>query len=77
LTVLAHQVARAVDDLLTRHVAFEKARFLQRSWRGAAAPGASRDTQGMNLPDGLDAAASMALGKAQARIGRETLRPAR
>jgi len=76
LTGLAHQWARAVYDRLTRHVAFDQAPFFQHSWRGADEPGASRDTQGLNLPDALDPAASMASLHAQARIGRETLSPA-
>ena len=77
LTVRAHQVARAVYDRLTRHVAFDREQFFHHSWRGADAPGASRDTQGMNLPDALDTAASSASLNAQARRGRETLSPAR
>ena len=63
--------------MLTRHVAFDTAQCFHRAWRGADAPGASRDTQGMNLPDALDTAASLASWNAQARRGRETLRPAR
>jgi hypothetical protein len=77
LTVLAHQVARAVYDMRKRHVAFEKAQFFQHEWRGADEPGASLDTQGMNLPDALDPAASRASLNAQARRGRDTLSPAR
>jgi hypothetical protein len=76
LTVLAYQLARAVYDRLKRHVAFDTDQFFQHSWRGADEPGASRDTQGMNLPDALDPVASMASLNAQARIGRETLSPA-
>jgi Transposase IS116/IS110/IS902 family len=76
LTVLAHTVARAVSDLLTRPVACEQDQFFQHSWRGAAEPGASRDTQGMHLPDALDTAASMASLTAQVRLGRDTLSPA-
>jgi transposase len=77
LTVLAHQVARAVYDMRKRHVAFDKAQFFQHEWRGADEPGASLNTQGMNLPDALDTAASRASLNAQVRIGRETLSPAR
>jgi hypothetical protein len=76
LTVLAHQLARAVYDMLNRHVVFDREPFFQRSWRRADAPGASRDTQGMNLPDALDTAASMASLNAQAHRGRDTLSPA-
>lgn len=77
LTVLAHQLARAVYDRLTRHVACDTDPFFQRSWRGAAAPGASLDTQGMHRPDALDTAACSASLNAQARLGCDTLSPAR
>ena len=77
LTELAHQLARAVYDLCKRPVAFDKAQFFQRSWRGADEPGASLATQGMNLPNALDTAAAMVSWNAQARIGRETRSPAR
>lgn len=77
LTVLAQQWAHAVYDRLKRHVAFDRAQCFHHSWRGADAPGASRDTQGMNRPDALDPAASMASWNAQARIGRDPLSPAR
>jgi hypothetical protein len=77
LTGLAHQLARAVSDRLTRHVAVATEQLCQHAWRGADAPGASRDTQGMHLPDARDTAASRASLNAQARIGRETLSPAR
>jgi len=77
LTVLAHQLARAVYDLLKRHLAFEQEQFFPHEGRGADEPGASRDTQGMHRPDALDTAASMASLTAQARLGRETLSPAR
>jgi hypothetical protein len=76
LTVLAQKLARAVYDKLKRHVAFDQDQFFPRSWRGADAPGASLDTQGMNLPDARDTAAAMASLNAQARIGRDTLSPA-
>ena len=77
LTVLAHQLARAVYDRLKRPVVFEREQFCQRSWRGADAPSASLDKPGMNLPDALDTAASTASLNAKARIGRETRSPAR
>ena len=44
LTVLAHQLARAAYDLLKRHEAFDQDQFFPHEWRGAAEPGASRDT---------------------------------
>jgi transposase len=40
LTVLAHQLARAVYDMRKRHVAFDQDQFFQREWRGADEPGA-------------------------------------
>jgi transposase len=76
LTVLAQKLARAVYDMRKRQVAFDKEQFFQHEWRGADEPGASLDTQGMNLPDALDMAASMASLNAQTRIGRDTLSPA-
>ena len=76
LTVLAQKLARAVYDLLKRHLAFAKEQFFQREGRGAEEPGASRDTQGMNRLDALDTFAFIASWNAQARIGRETLSPA-
>jgi hypothetical protein len=76
LPVLAQKVARAVYDRRKRPGACEKARCCPREWRGADAPGASRDTQGMNLPDALDTAAGLASWNAQARIGRDPLSPA-
>jgi hypothetical protein len=50
LTVLAHPLARAVDDLWTRDTAFALEKFLQESWRGAGEPDASLDAQGISLP---------------------------
>src|SRR5215470_3617952 len=41
LTSLAHQLARAVYDMLQRRVVFELNTFLQISGRGAGAPAAS------------------------------------
>jgi Transposase IS116/IS110/IS902 family len=77
LTMLAHKLARAVYDMLTRHVACDTEQVFQHSWRGADAPGASLDTSGMNRPDALDTAASRASLNAQARRGRDPLSPAR
>jgi hypothetical protein len=72
-TVLAHTLARAVYDMLKRHMAFDQERCFQRQGRGAGEPGASLETPGMNLPDALDMAEFMASWNAQARIGRDTL----
>jgi transposase len=77
LTALAHQLARAVYDLLQRHVAFAKEPCFQHSWRGVDEPGTSLDTQGMHLSDALETAASRASLNAQARRGRQTRSPAR
>jgi hypothetical protein len=65
LTGLAPQVARAIEDRRTRHLACAKA------------PGAALNTPGRHRPDALDPAASRAALHAQARLGREPLRPAR
>jgi hypothetical protein len=76
LTVLAHQLARAVDDMLQRHVAFERDQFFQREGRGADEPSASLDEPGLNLHDALDTTACTASLHAKARRGRDTLSPA-
>ena len=49
LTILAHKLARAVYDRLTRHTAFEMAIFLLASRSRAGAPAVSLDTHGMSL----------------------------
>jgi hypothetical protein len=77
LPVLAHKVARAVYDRRKRPGAFDKEQGFHHPWRGAEEPGASLDTEGMNLPDALDTAASRASWQAQARLGRDPLSPAR
>jgi hypothetical protein len=77
LTVLAHQLARAVYDRRKRQGACAQEPCFPHEWRGAEEPGASLDTQGMHRPDAFETAASRASWHAQARIGRETLSPAR
>jgi transposase len=52
LTVLAHQLARAVDDLLKRDTVFEMHKFLNGSWSGAGEPHASLDAHGLSLTSG-------------------------
>jgi transposase len=52
LTVLAHQLARAVDDLLHRDTVFEMHKCLNGSWSGAGEPHASLDAQGLSLTSG-------------------------
>jgi hypothetical protein len=76
LTVLAQKLARAVYDMRNRPVACDTDRCFPREWRGAEAPGASLDSQGMNLPDALATAAGLASWNAQARRGRDPLSPA-
>jgi transposase len=49
LTVLAHPVARAVYDRLTRATAFNMAPFIHGERRGASEPDASLDRDGMRL----------------------------
>jgi hypothetical protein len=49
LTVLAHTRARAVDDLVPRHPAFDRHTFRTGERRGAGEPGASRATDGIRL----------------------------
>jgi transposase len=48
-TVLAHQLARAVSDLLTRETAFDMDTFFNASRSGASAPAASRAAAGISL----------------------------
>lgn len=49
LTVLAHQLARAVYDMLKRHTACDRHTFLHGSRSGVGEPGASLDTNGISL----------------------------
>ena len=49
LTILAHQLARAVYDMLQRQTAFDLDTFLHGSGRGAGALQASLDSHGMTL----------------------------
>jgi len=49
LTMLAHQLGRAVYDMLKRPPAFDRRRFLAGSWGGADEPNASRDDHGLSL----------------------------
>jgi transposase len=52
LTVLAHKVARAGYDLLSRARVFERRTFLHRYWRGVGEPVASRAHHGPSLQQG-------------------------
>ncbi len=49
LTVLAHQLARAVYDRCTRDPAFDLDKFLHASWSGAGEPAASLAAEGISL----------------------------
>jgi Transposase/Transposase IS116/IS110/IS902 family len=49
LTVFAHQLARAVYDLLRRETAFNRDKFLNQSRDGAREPDASLDAHGISL----------------------------
>jgi transposase len=48
LTIVAHNLSRAIYDMLTRKVAFDMKKFLHDEGRGVGEPDASRDNQGMN-----------------------------
>jgi len=48
LSLLAHQLGRAVDFRRKRKVAFDRERFLQTSESRAGEPGASRDSKGLS-----------------------------
>ena len=49
MTVLAHQLARAVYYLLKRDMAFDVDKFLRASWSGAGEPAASLAAEGISL----------------------------
>ena len=49
LTILAHQLARAVSDMFKRQTALDLSPFLQGAGRGAGELEASRDSHGMHL----------------------------
>jgi hypothetical protein len=48
-TVLAHQLARAVYDMLKRDTAFDIDKFFNESRSGASEPAASRAAEGISL----------------------------
>jgi hypothetical protein len=52
VTVLAHQLARAVDDRLKRDTGFDLPKFRNGSWRGAGEPHAEWDAHGLSLASG-------------------------
>jgi transposase len=49
LTVLAHQLGRAVYDMWKRETAFDRDNFFSESWSGASEPAASRAAEGISL----------------------------
>jgi transposase len=53
LTVLAHNLARAVSDMLKRGTAFNLDKFLHASWSRAGEPDASRDCTRISLAAAL------------------------
>jgi hypothetical protein len=75
LTILAHKLARAVYERLTRKVAFDTETFCQPYGRGAEEPEASLANQGVNLQQALDTAACLASVNAQVPIGQDTRSP--
>ena len=50
LTIVAHTLARAVDDMLQHQTAFDRPKFLHSSGGGVGKLDASRDHHGMPLP---------------------------
>ncbi len=49
LTILAHQLARAMYDMLKRDTAFDWDKFLRESWSGVGEPAASLAAEGISL----------------------------
>jgi transposase len=49
VTVLAHQLARAVYDMVRRDTAFDLDQFVSAEWSGTGEPAASRDAAGSSL----------------------------
>jgi hypothetical protein len=76
LPMLAHEVARAVYDMLKRPVAFDMETCFQRSGRGTDEPEASLDKQGVHLHQARDTAACLAAANAPGPLGQDTLSPA-
>jgi Transposase IS116/IS110/IS902 family len=76
LTILAHQLARAVYYMLKRATAFKMDQFIHGSRRGAGEPDASRDTKGMSLGRALCNPECLASSNAHECVGRISLSPA-
>jgi hypothetical protein len=75
LSLLAHQLGRAVSCRLKRQVAFDMAMVLQTSGSRAGEPGASLDAEGMSLARACSTPAPAASLHAKARLGRVALSP--
>ena len=68
-TRLAHQLGRAVYDILKRQTACDRRRFLSGAWSGADEPNASRDDHGLSRSYGLGHACIAASSNAKEHIG--------
>jgi transposase len=77
LTVLAHQLARAVYDLLKRDTAFDMDKFFNAYRSAASAPAASRAAQGAAWRSSAGAAETAASWHASKPIGPTSLIPVR
>ena len=75
LSMLAHQLGRAVSCMLKRQVAFDREMFLRTSGSRAGEPGASLDAEGMSLSRACSTPAPAASVNAKARLGRVSLSP--
>jgi transposase len=69
LTILAHQLARAVYDMCTRETAFDMRTFLPESWSGVGEPVASLDHCGLSLGIALGNACLAASVHASEHVG--------
>jgi hypothetical protein len=76
LSLCAHQRARAVSCMLTRHTAFELEQCLWTAGSRARDPGAARDPAGMSLPPTAMQPTMAASSNAAGRLGPLARRPA-
>ena len=77
LTILAHQLARAVYYMLKRHTAVDRDTFLQGARGRAGEPGASLDTPGIRLSRARPASCWTASVNATVRLGLVSQSPGR
>jgi transposase len=75
LSILAHQLGRAVSCMLKRQVACDMASCLQTCGSRAGEPGASLDSEGLRLSRACPTPSLAASGHARARRGRVSLSP--